>query len=54
MFGESFLKRLPEAQRDAFLRAVERNARPELLKDGVWELDYRRLRIAAFKEGVDS
>jgi SAM-dependent methyltransferase len=43
--------RSPSRRRqDAFLREVERQARPELFKDGVWELDYRRLRIVAWKQ----
>jgi trans-aconitate methyltransferase len=51
MFGESFLCRVPESQRDDFLRAAETAARPALWKSDHWELDYRRLRIAAGKTG---
>lgn len=51
MFCESFLSRVPADRREQFLRAVEKYARPELFKNGSWELDYRRLRLAAFKEG---
>jgi trans-aconitate methyltransferase len=51
MFRRVILDRLPAAEQDAFLREVERQARPELFKDGVWELDYRRLRIVAWKQG---
>jgi len=50
MFRRVILDRLPAADQDAFLREVERQARPELFKDGVWELDYRRLRIVAWKQ----
>jgi len=50
MFRRVILDRLPEARQDGFLREVERQARPELFKDGVWELDYRRLRIVAWKQ----
>jgi trans-aconitate methyltransferase len=49
MFGESFLKRVPEAQRNDYFRAVEAAARPALWKSDHWELDYRRLRLAAWK-----
>jgi trans-aconitate methyltransferase len=49
MFGNSFLERVPEDQRTAFLRAAEHAARPSLWKRDRWELDYRRLRIAAWK-----
>ncbi len=50
MFRRVILDRLPAATQDAFLREVERQARPQLFKDGVWELDYRRLRIVAWKQ----
>jgi trans-aconitate methyltransferase len=49
MFGESFLKRVPEARRNDYLRAAEAAARPDLWKSDHWELDYRRLRLAAWK-----
>jgi trans-aconitate methyltransferase len=49
MFGETFLQRVPPNQRNNFLLAVERAARPALWKTDHWELDYRRLRIAAWK-----
>ena len=52
MFRRVILDRLPAAAQDAFLREVERQARPELFKDGVWELEYRRLRIVAWKQAV--
>lgn len=49
MFCESFIRRVPEAMRDSYLRAVEAAARPALWKNDHWELDYRRLRLAAWK-----
>jgi trans-aconitate methyltransferase len=52
MFGEAFLGRVPEAQRAHFLRAVEEAARPALWKSEHWELDYRRLRLAAWKSAA--
>ena len=49
MFGSSFLDRVPEDRRTAFLCAAEHAARANLWKGDHWELDYRRLRIAAHK-----
>ena len=49
MFGNSFLERVPADQRTAFIRAAGHAARPSLWQDDHWELDYRRLRIAAWK-----
>jgi SAM-dependent methyltransferase len=49
MFGDSFLKRVPQARRQDYLRAVEAAAKPTLWKSEAWELDYRRLRLAAWK-----
>jgi trans-aconitate 2-methyltransferase len=49
MFGQSFLERVSGAQRNGYLSAVENAARPRLWKSGHWELDYRRLRLAAWK-----
>jgi hypothetical protein len=52
MFGGTFLDRVPLSRRGGFLRAVERAARPTLWKTIHWELDYRRLRIAAQKNRI--
>jgi trans-aconitate methyltransferase len=49
MFGGTFLARVPEADRERFLQEVESSARPHLWKSDHWELDYRRLRMAARK-----
>ena len=49
MFRRGVLDRISTDKQDAFLREVERQARPELFTNGNWELDYRRLRIAASK-----
>jgi trans-aconitate methyltransferase len=49
MFGASFLNRLPDSRRAAFVRDVEAAARPDLWKNGSWVIDYRRLRIAAYR-----
>jgi len=49
MFGDPFLKRVPQDRRHDYLRAVEAAAKPTLWKSDAWELDYRRLRLAAWK-----
>jgi trans-aconitate methyltransferase len=50
MFVKFALDRFPAERQQEFLREIERQARPELFKNGNWELDYRRLRIAAWKQ----
>jgi trans-aconitate methyltransferase len=49
MFAGTFLQRVPDSKRAEFIRAAEDAARPALWKTDHWELDYRRLRIAARK-----
>jgi trans-aconitate methyltransferase len=49
MFRQSVLERLPVERQAEFVGAVERRARPLLFNDGEWILDYRRLRILAYK-----
>ena len=49
MFCESFFARIPESRRYDYLHAVAEAARPNLWKSDHWELDYRRLRLAAWK-----
>jgi trans-aconitate methyltransferase len=49
MFCATYLDRVPDANREDFLRAAEQAARPTLWKSDHWELDYRRLRISAWK-----
>ena len=50
MFLKFALDRFPTERQQEFLREIERQARLELFKNGNWELDYRRLRIAAWKQ----
>jgi hypothetical protein len=52
MFGSDFVAKLPSEQRDRALAAVEQEARPALLRDGQWVMDYRRLQVVAQKAGV--
>ena len=49
MFCGSFVRRVPEAKRPDYMRAVEAAARQTLWKTDHWELDYRRLRLEAWK-----
>jgi hypothetical protein len=49
MFCQSFLERVPGHQRRDFIHSAEQSARRQLWKSDHWELDYRRLRIAAQK-----
>ena len=50
MFVKFALDRFPAERQQEFLREIEKQARPKLFRNGNWELDYRRLRIAAWKQ----
>jgi trans-aconitate methyltransferase len=52
MFCGTFLEKIPEKQRADFVGEVEKAARARLWKEDHWELDYRRLRVAAWKAAV--
>jgi len=49
VFRQTFLEKMGEENAERWIREVERQCRGELFNDGSWELDYRRLRIAARK-----
>jgi trans-aconitate methyltransferase len=49
VFRKTFLEKLGEENAQRWIREVERQCRDELFRDGSWVLDYRRLRIAAWK-----
>jgi trans-aconitate methyltransferase len=49
MFGGCFIDAVTLEQRPEFFRRVEDGAAAHLLRDGVWTVDYRRLRIRAVK-----
>lgn len=49
MFGGAFLEPLSSEQRQNLMAAVEEEARPHLWRDDQWILDYRRLRVVAWK-----
>jgi trans-aconitate methyltransferase len=48
MFCGSLLDRLTAEQKTACLDALEFDLRPELYRNGVWQADYRRLRVVAW------
>jgi len=52
MFCGWFVAKLPEQDREGYVRAVEQAARPALWRGDRWELDYRRLRVAAVKSAL--
>ena len=54
MFAGLIFERVPADRREEFLREVEKQARPELFRDGFWELDYRRLRIKAVRSEMNA
>lgn len=49
VFRKTFVEKMGEADASRWIREVERQCRGELFRDGSWVLDYRRLRIAAWK-----
>ena len=48
-FADAFFEGLSPAEREEAIRNIEAEARDELFRDGVWYVDYRRLRVAAVK-----
>ena len=54
MFCGSFFKDLAPEKADAKMREVVGLLRPERYLDGVWTVDYRRLRVMALKTGLTS
>ncbi|HKD50702.1 MAG TPA: class I SAM-dependent methyltransferase [Candidatus Acidoferrum sp.] len=49
LFRKTFVEKMGEADAARWIREVDRQCRGELFRDGSWVLDYRRLRIAAWK-----
>lgn len=49
VFRQAFVEKMGEANAERWIREVERQCRSEHFHDGSWVLDYRRLRIAAWK-----
>ena len=51
MFGARLMAALDKGQHPEFIRRVEQYAEPLLFRDGVWTVDYRRLRVMARRVG---
>lgn len=49
VFRQTFLEKLGEERARLWIEEVERQCKGQLFQDGSWVLDYRRLRIAAWK-----
>lgn len=49
IFASALCESLTTAERRTFFEAVERQARGALYREGVWWIDYVRLRVEAFK-----
>jgi trans-aconitate 2-methyltransferase len=49
MFGQTYLGKLSPEQGDGLVRQLEELLRPALYSDGVWTVDYRRLRVVAIR-----
>lgn len=49
MFGAHWIDRVPESDREDWFTAVEAAARPELFREGSWQIDYWRIRVMAVK-----
>jgi trans-aconitate 2-methyltransferase len=52
MFAGSYFRDLPEERATETIREMVERLRPALYRDGVWTLDYRRLRVVAIKGGA--
>jgi hypothetical protein len=50
MFGMFASEVLRPGQRDELMSRIETLARPTLYRDGVWTVDYKRLRMIAVKQ----
>ena len=51
MFGARLTASLPRDKHPEFVRRLEQYAAPLLFRDGVWIVDYRRLRVTARRVG---
>jgi trans-aconitate methyltransferase len=50
-FAGSLLQPIPPDRRSAVIQTVEEALRPTLFQNGIWQADYKRLRLKAIKEG---
>jgi trans-aconitate 2-methyltransferase len=49
MFMPSYLRRFSTQRADEIVRQLVEQLRPVLYRDGIWTVDYRRLRVAAIR-----
>jgi SAM-dependent methyltransferase len=49
MFTQTFLRQFSPERADEIVRQLVENLRPVLYRDGVWTVDYRRLRVVAVR-----
>jgi hypothetical protein len=49
MFGINFLHDIPETEIEDILDEVDTKLRPTHYRDGIWNADYKRIRIIAIK-----
>lgn len=49
MFGQTFLRRFSPERADEIVRRMVEQLRPAIYRDGVWTVDYRRLRVVAVR-----
>jgi SAM-dependent methyltransferase len=52
LFASELCAAFTPAERPRFFEAVEAHARPHLYRDGIWWIDYVRLRVEAYKPGA--
>lgn len=52
-FADNVIESLPESKREQVIAQVERKLKPSLFQEGSWFADYRRIRIAAYRESAD-
>ncbi len=49
MFTDGWLSPLPAPEKDSLIQKVIERLKPQLYRDGEWQIDYRRIQIVAFK-----
>jgi len=49
MFGQSYLLQLPPDRADEVIRELVNRLRPVFYRDGIWTVDYRRIRIVGVR-----
>jgi trans-aconitate methyltransferase len=54
MFAGDFLSGIPPDEQASIIRDIEEELRPRLFRDGLWSVDYRRLRLTAIREDAEA